>query len=699
MKSFTAVAIVLAILVPDALTMRTQASPIGKIIQMLEDLEAKILSEGKVAEREYQEYLAWCREQGTHLEALVKKEKMQVEQLKATIEKKTSSVSLSMTQIEQSIASVTTSQKELDEAQQIRNHEAADFAAEERSLLETVDTVKRAIAILEREKAKHGASMLQADLKRAGSIAEALIIMVDASVLSIADGAALAALVQSSQASADADSDSDSDSDSDEELGEPDAAVYTFQGGGVIEAMEKLLEKARGHLSKLRMKEHDAIHAFELLNASITKEISIETKAIANTKTHKYESTPDKETAAGDLSVTDTSLSEDMKMFLEIRTECMQRAAHYDAAVKSRAEELEAVRTAKRIIDEKTGGAESATYSLNQVSFVQFASSSSGQGSEVVRFVQDLGLKQHSPLLAQLASRISSAIRLGGGEADVFAKVKGFIRDIIAKLEAEADKDAIKNAWCKKEIAENTAKEEDTSTNIERLKAKLGKMKSSYIQLKEEIAELQSDLAELSKLQAEIDQIRMKEKATFKATKADLEEGIEGIGMALKVLRDYYNYADSGASHGAGAGIISLLEVAESDFRKALADAKQEEAAAQKAYDDQTVENQKAKSLKGQQLKQKTKESTELDKSISEFESDLETAETELQAILDALAKIDDMCIAKVEPFEERQRRREAEIAGLQEALEILQNEAALVQTHEKRTRRALRGEVHIAAE
>merc|ERR1719261_2293815 len=136
---------------------------------MLEDLEAKILAEGKVAAREYQEYLAWCREQGTHLEALVKKEKMQVEQLKATIEKETSSISVSITQIEQSIASVTTSKKELHEAQQIRDQEAADFAAEEKSLVEAIDALERAIAILEREKAKHGASMLQADLKHAGS--------------------------------------------------------------------------------------------------------------------------------------------------------------------------------------------------------------------------------------------------------------------------------------------------------------------------------------------------------------------------------------------------------------------------------------------------------------------------------------------------------------------------------------------------
>merc|ERR1719261_1804322 len=143
-------------------------------------------------------------------------------------------------------------------------------------------------------------------------------------------------------------------------------------------------------------------------------------------------------------------------------------------------------------------------------------------------------------------------------------------------------------------------------------------MKSSLVQLKEEIANLQSDLTELARSQAEIDQIRMEEKATFATTKTDLEEGIEGVVMALKTLNDYYNQADDGASHGAGAGIISLLEVAESDFRKALAEAKQEEASAQRAYDDQTLENQKDKSFKGKMLKQKTTEVTELDKSIAE---------------------------------------------------------------------------------
>ena len=36
--------------------------------------------------------------------------------------------------------------------------------------------------------------------------------------------------------------DADSDSETDEELGAPDAAVYKFSGGGIIEAMENLLD-------------------------------------------------------------------------------------------------------------------------------------------------------------------------------------------------------------------------------------------------------------------------------------------------------------------------------------------------------------------------------------------------------------------------------------------------------------------------
>ena len=129
---------------------------------------------------------------------------------------------------------------------------------------------------------------------------------------------------------------------------------------------------------------------------------------------------------------------------------------------------------------------------------------------------------------------------------------------------------------------------------------------------------------------------------------------------------------------GAGGGIISMLEVIESDFSKNLAQITEEEEAAQTAYDKQTQENKVTKTVKEQDVKYKTKEFTGLDKEVAELSGDRDGAQTELDAVLEYYEKIKDQCIAKPEPYEERKRRREAEIAGLKEALSILEGQAFL---------------------
>merc|ERR1711920_223954 len=311
---------------------------------------------------------------------------------------------------------------------------------------------------------------------------------------------------------------------------------------------------------------------------------------------------------------------------------------------------------------------------------------------EAVRFVRNLARKQKSTALSQLASRMSSAIN-AGTSADPFGKVKGLIADMIEKLEAEAEADATHKAYCDKEIAESNEKKDDKTAEIAKLSTKIDQMAARSAQLKEEVAALQKSLAELAAAQAEMDTMRKEENAAFVKNKADMEQGLQGVKLALKVLRDYYAKDDKAhaAAEGAGTGIIGLLEVIESDFSKALAEFTSVEETDAAAYDKQTKENEIERTTKEQDVKYKNKESTDLDKAVSEASSDRAGVQTELDAVNEYLKSLAAECITtggvlgteghNAESYEQRQARRASEIAGLKEALQILEGEASLIQT------------------
>ena len=163
----------------------------------------------------------------------------------------------------------------------------------------------------------------------------------------------------------------------------------------------------------------------------------------------------------------------------------------FEAETKGRGEELQALATAKKIVKEATGAA------LDQESFLQISKISSRTdlaNFEVTRMIRDLAKKDKSAALAQLASRVASTVRFGGAnQADVFAKVKGLIHDMISKLESEVEADAIEKAFCDKELAETNLKKDDKTAEIEKLSAKIDKQKSQSAQLKEQVATLQAE--------------------------------------------------------------------------------------------------------------------------------------------------------------------------------------------------------------
>jgi septal ring factor EnvC (AmiA/AmiB activator) len=279
--------------------------------------------------------------------------------------------------------------------------------------------------------------------------------------------------------------------------------------------------------------------------------------------------------------------------------------------------------------------------------------------------------------------QLSQLTTTTNSEDDVFAKVKGLIRSMLDDLAEEAEADAKEHEWCTTQTKETTAKKEDHQATADKIQSKIDRSESAITTGTQNLNELKTEVGSLNKMQAEMDQQRGEEHAEYLQAAKDFKAGVEGVQMAIKVLKDYYgkNNAFLQGTSGAGAhdgnGIIGLLEVAESDFSKLLAEIEADEKSAEDEYVKQTKANKVARKQKETSIKYTKKEISRTETSLSEQRDDMDAEQGELDGVLEYLAKVNKRCIAKPETYEQRVAKRQAEIDGLRNALKILQDETA----------------------
>jgi len=283
--------------------------------------------------------------------------------------------------------------------------------------------------------------------------------------------------------------------------------------------------------------------------------------------------------------------------------------------------------------------------------------------------------------------------------SDPFTKIRGMIGSMIKKLEAEAGEQATKKAYCDKGMSETQSNQENKEDAIEKLSTQIDVMSSSSKKLKGEVATTKRELAGLARTQAEMDKLRVEEKGIYKKNKPVMEQGLEGIKTALKVLREYYAADDSSSGGGAAGGIVGMLEVVESDFSKGIAGMVTEEETARAEYETETQDNNVAKATKEQDAKFKTAEHIGLDKTINEAQSDRNAVNEELSAVNEYFASIKKECIAKPDTYEEKVKRREQEMAGLKEALDTLEGSGAAALLQRSTSHKTLRGAVRLSTD
>jgi len=416
---------------------------------------------------------------------------------------------------------------------------------------------------------------------------------------------------------------------------------------------------------------------------------------MATEKASKTEQQKEKAEAEGTLTATVKGLKESRAALEKTQVTCMARASDHEQSVKTRTEELKALAAAKEEIQASLGGsaAEKKTYS-----FLQLTSASKSKDRKVISLLKKLASSQHSQDVEQLASRIVAVTRYGeaSGE-DPFKKVKGLIKEMMYKLQREqaGTKKAI--VYCG-EAKKSQERAEDIKDQVEDFKGKADKVAAASAGIKAEVKDLQLQLADLALLQQEMLAVRTEQNKVFLVERANLQRGSDGCRKASRILRDYYaadeenqdvalmqnGAAEYGTdtedppsvykkSSGAGAGIIGLLVVIESDMAKSLAEAESEEDVSLTDYEKLTQENKVIKEEKDKAIEYKTQQFKALDKSITEITSDKETAQEELAAVNEYYAKVKKLCAPEPDNFAKRKQKRKKLITGLEEALAILE--------------------------
>eukprot|EP00933_Yihiella_yeosuensis_P016766 TRINITY_DN141_c1_g1_i4.p1 TRINITY_DN141_c1_g1~~TRINITY_DN141_c1_g1_i4.p1 ORF type:complete len:686 (+),score=261.68 TRINITY_DN141_c1_g1_i4:89-2146(+) len=640
-------------------------NPIQKVLSMIAELQEKVEADGALEAKAYDEYAKFCvvtkRDTGYEIQTGEK----DVEELQATIAKATSDVESNGKRAAELQDAISKAESDLAARTDVSKKEQADFKASIEELKSSIDMLGRATKTL-KDKLKGSALLQQPAQGKEGNLLKALHAVMDAAALPHGDKVSIAALVQQA----------------------PEGPAYEAKSGGIIQVLEEMKEKARSDMDDIGQQASKSLHSFKMEEQALQAQISADKKEQKDVNSLQAEAQEEKANAESSLQVAAKDLADDKATLDEYTTSCQQADEGFATTKKSRAEEVEALTKATEVIKEKTGAAESGTYA----SFVQISSSRARAPSssvfEVADRIRKLAQNHPSSSMNKLVSNVESLMQTGEPEKDVFADIKELIAKMIEDKKAQAQKDSSKKAYCETEKAKTKDKLDELQTSNDKLGAKIDKKESEAATLKSEADTLASELTALIKQQQEMDATRVEEKDVYTKTHKDLSDGLDGVRMALKVLRDYYQGTSQAggesflqmdppsfghsADEGASTGIIGMLEVVESDFSRDLVAAETQEESAAEEYVKLTDQNKVTKIEKENAQKFKAETSAAITQAIQEKITDKEALAEELAAVVKYSKSLEEQCLEGGLTYEERVAAREAEIAGLKDALKAI---------------------------
>ena len=191
--------------------------------------------------------------------------------------------------------------------------------------------------------------------------------------------------------------------------------------GSFVETSEDLKAKAVLQMAEARWTEVTASRNFQMRRQFLEDELKFNAQDLEATEHSLDEAQGQLTTDTEDLKMTEDDLAEDTAALEDTMRDCQAKAVEFETATNGQSGELDAYAKARAVISQKTGGAESVSHGLSQTSFLQLSRSVRSPSGGLTKFeavwkTKELAKSEHSFDLAQLASRVASAMHAETGE-------------------------------------------------------------------------------------------------------------------------------------------------------------------------------------------------------------------------------------------------------------------------------------------
>jgi DNA repair exonuclease SbcCD ATPase subunit len=648
-----------------ALANASDVTPVQKVIQLLEGMLEKGKKEKHDEQVQFASYKQFCDDTSVEKKRAIEEAEEQIGTLKADIQKYTSDAAQLTKEIAELDEDVSVWNGDIKAATNVREIEKSDYDALHKDYSESVDALQRAIAVLKKQAfdRKQKSALVQvSDLKSLSLIPDSAKKAIDIFLQQADDTEGLA-------------------------VSAPEANAYEFQSHGVVEMLEKLLDKFNDERTTLQKEEMNSKHAYDMLMQDLKAQIAQATQDRGSKAEEKAKNLQAKADANGSLKDTTTTMQEDQKYLSDLTATCGQKASDFESRQQLRADEITAVEKAIEIISsgavQGNAGKHLPTMLQKHSSFAQLRSTTQNQ-DRVSQYLHAQAKKLNSRVLEAVATHASD---------DPFQKVKKMIKDLIVRLMEEANEEAEHKGWCDTELSTNEQTRKEKTEAVETLHAEIDQLQASIAKLTEDVSDLSKAVSELDAAMAKATKLRTEEKKTNTETISDAQEAQTAVAQALTVLKEFYAkaaeataflqqnaepeifdkpYTGMGAE---GGGVVGMLEVIESDFARLESETKASEATAQKEYDEFMTDSKVDKSAKSTDIEHKTAKKQDESQALTSKNADLEGTQKELDAALAYFDKLKPSCVDSGVSFEDRVGRRKEEIESLQEALKILNGE------------------------